>query len=398
MINTKLFKTKSEIIEKKLPRINGNNQHKGKTVIALDGGYSALKGVSPNKVFIFPSFAKKAPKELEIVGKVRPSDIQFRDNVTGIVYLVGQSAESLMTQADIDSITDASLYTRYRYDSEIFKVIMSTGLALGLWGTGNGNEIFLQTGLPATYKERDSGKLIAALAGDYNISLKVGNGDWVDFQFSLDANHIDVMEQPQGTLCATAYDNGEVSQLGKEILRSNSIILDVGFGTEDIFSIRSGYKNSHQTYSDTGMKSVFDAVIRELAEKYPVEYKIFELQKYLESGKAQFFNRDTFTMNNIDFADILEEKNAELCEKSIRRLMQEYDNLSDCEYLIVTGGTGESRFEQIQNMLKGLPHLKVLPGNINCKDLAFSYSNVMGYYMLRHAKLQAEIRKMESQM
>ena len=135
-----------------------------------------------------------------------------------------------------------------------------------------------------------------------------------------------------------------------------------------------------------------------MAEKYPVEYKIFELQKYLESGKAQFFNRDTFTMNNIDFADILEEKNAELCEKSIRRLMQEYDNLSDCEYLIVTGGTGESRFEQIQNMLKGLPHLKVLPGNINCKDLAFSYSNVMGYYMLRHAKLQAEIRKMESQM
>lgn len=397
MINTKAFKTRSEIIEKKLPRINGNNQYKGKTIVALDIGYSGVKGASPNRVFTFPSYAKKTPKDLDVVGKVRPSDIQLRNDKTGECWLVGQAAETMMDQVDIESTTDASLYTRYRYDSEVFKVLAMTGMALGLWGTGSGNDIYLQTGLPATYKDRDEGKIVSALCGDYAVSIKVGSGDWVPFQFTLDENHIDVMEQPQGTLCATAYDNGVVSQMGKDILRSNSIILDIGFGTEDIFSIRSGYKNAHQTYSDTGMRAVFEAVIKQLQadhKNYALETKIFELQRYMENGEVPYFDADEFQMHNLPFADILEEKNREICDKSIRRLMQDYGNLVGYNYLIVTGGTGESRFEQIKEMLSGLPKLQVLPGNLNTQDLAFSYSNVMGYYMLRHAKLAAEVRKL----
>ena len=391
MINTKAFKTRSEIIEKKLPRINGNNQYKGKTIVALDIGYSGVKGASPNRVFTFPSYAKKTPKDLDVVGKVRPSDIQLRNDKTGECWLVGQAAETMMDQVDIESTTDASLYTRYRYDSEVFKVLAMTGMALGLWGTGSGNDIYLQTGLPATYKDRDEGKIVSALCGDYAVSIKVGSGDWVPFQFTLDENHIDVMEQPQGTLCATAYDNGVVSQMGKDILRSNSIILDIGFGTEDIFSIRSGYKNAHQTYSDTGMRAVFEAVIKQLQadhKNYALETKIFELQRYMENGEVPYFDADEFQMHNLPFADILEEKNREICDKSIRRLMQDYGNLVGYNYLIVTGGTGESRFEQIKEMLSGLPTLQVM------QDLAFSYSNVMGYYMLRHAKLAAEVRKL----
>ena len=397
MINTKAFKTRSEIIEKKLPRINGNNQYKGKTIVALDIGYSGVKGASPNRVFTFPSYAKKTPKDLDVVGKVRPSDIQLRNDKTGECWLVGQAAETMMDQVDIESTTDASLYTRYRYDSEVFKVLAMTGMALGLWGTGSGNDIYLQTGLPATYKDRDEGKIVSALCGDYAVSIKVGSGDWVPFQFTLDENHIDVMEQPQGTLCATAYDNGVVSQMGKDILRSNSIILDIGFGTEDIFSIRSGYKNAHQTYSDTGMRAVFEAVIKQLQadhKNYALETKIFELQRYMENGEVPYFDADKFQMHNLPFADILEEKNREICDKSIRRLMQDYGNLVGYNYLIVTGGTGESRFEQIKEMLSGLPTLQVLPCNLNTQDRAFSYSNVMGYYMLRHAKLAAEVRKL----
>ena len=274
------------------------------------------------------------------------------------------------------------------------KVIMSAGLALGLLGTGIGNDIYVQTGLPATYIG-DKGKLVEALAGDYEISIKIGNGNWSPFSFSLPEDHIDVIMQPQGTLCATAYENGEVSQTGKEIMQSNSIILDIGFGTEDIFAIRSGYKTTPKTYSDTGMRAVFEEVIRELSSRCEgAEFKIFEFQNYLESGEAPYFDPDAFAMKYAKFSDLLEQKNRELCEKSIRRLMQEYNNLKDYKYLIVTGGTGESRFAQIKQMLSGLPNLQVLPGNINCTDLAFSYSNVIGYYMVRHAKLSAEMRKL----
>lgn len=394
MIDTKAYKTRAEIVERRMPRINGNNQHKGKTILAIDGGYSSVKIISPNKVATFPSYAKKAPSDLEIVGKIKPSDIQFRDNKTNEIWLVGESAQVLMNQSDINSTTDESLYTRYRYNSDIYKVIMSSGLALGLLGTGSGNDIYVQTGLPATYIS-DKNKLIDALAGDYDISIKIGNNDWSSFKFTLNRENIDVITQPQGTLCATAYENGEVSQHGKRILASNSIILDIGFGTEDTFAIRSGYKVAPATYTDTGMKSVFEGVIKELCSKYPAEFKIFEFQNFLETGEASYFDVDEFAVKQVNFADLLEAKNKELCEISIRRLLEKYDKLRDYKYLIVTGGTGESRYEQIKQMLTGLPHLTVLPGNINCSDLAFSYSNVYGYYMLRHAKLSAEMRKLE---
>ena len=394
-MDTSLFKTQSEIRNYKMPRINGNNQYKARTIIALDGGYSAVKGVSPDRGFKFPSYAKRAPEGLEVVGKVRPTDIQFRNDDTGEIWLVGDSAESLMDQTDIESTTDNSLYNRYRYDSEVFRVIMMSGMALGLWGTPEGNEIFLQTGLPAKYKDSDSGKLTKALIGTHNISIKIGARDWTSFKFTLNEDQIDVMEQPQGTLCSAIYKNGTVSEDGAKILRSNSIVLDIGFGTEDIFSVRNGYKNSHQTYVDTAMKSVFDEVIRVVRENYDTDVKIFELQKYLQTGEIPCFDQETFKTTYVPFGDILDKANRDLCEKTIRRLMQDYGNLMDYQYLLVTGGTGESRFNQIKERLSGLSKLEVIPGNLNTPDLPFAYSNVIGYYDIRHAKFMKEMQASE---
>lgn len=391
-MSTYEFKTKSEILNYKMPRINGNNQHKTKTIIALDGGYSAVKGVSPSKVFKFPSYAKKIDKPLEAIGEVKEFDIQFINNKTEEIWLVGQSAMSMLDISDIEATTDASLFTRYRYDSDIYKAIMSTGLAIGALEAED-SDIYVQTGLPATYKERDEQKIINALAGEYDISIKIGANPWRRLQFNLPVENIYVMEQPQGTLCGCAYTTDGISENGKNILKSNTIIFDVGFETEDIFSIKSGYRGNHQTYSDTGMRATFEETLKELARKYPIETKVFELQNYLTDGIIPYFDYDDFCEKTVSFEDILLEKNKQLCDKSIRRLMQEYDNLRDYNYLIVTGGTGECRYEQIKNMLKGLPRLKVLPGNINYPDLSFTYSNVLGYYAFRHAALMKAIRK-----
>ena len=394
---TQCFKTKSEIIERKLPKINGNNQYRSKTIIAIDGGYSSVKGVSPNKIFMFPSYAKRAPEGLEVIGKMKADDLQFRNDETGEVWVIGRTAEGLMDQTDIDSTTDASLFTRYRYDSPVFKAIMSTGIALGLSGTGKADDIYLQTGLPATYKERDQNKLVKALAGHYEISIKVGNNPWWPFVFDLPETNINVMEQPQGTLCACVYNNGDVSDLGKNILQSKgTCILDIGFGTEDTFLAKNGFKinDKKKTYSDTAMKSVFERVLSQVHNDYEESFKVFELQSFLETGKISYFDQETFSTQEIDFSDYLEKANKELCEKSIRRLMQDNDNLIGYKYLIVTGGTGESRFEQIKDMLSGIHNLTILPGNINTPDLSFAYSNVMGYYMYRYAQFNAEMKKL----
>lgn len=396
-METAKFKTRSEIVERKMPRITGNNQYKAKTILALDGGYSSMKGVGPERVFMFPSYAKKAPSSLEVVGKVNDYDLMYKDNRTGEIWLVGQTAETMMDQTDHDNITDASLFTRYRYDSPMYKVLMATGMALALWGTPEGNEVFLQTGLPSAYKRADAPKLISALAGSYDISIKVGSKPWTQFKFDLPKENINVMEQPQGTLCSIAYANGEQTEFGVKVMSSNSLILDIGFGTEDVFSVRKGFSSESKTYSDTAMKSVFEGVIKEIQKDYPTEIKIFELQNYLTEGALPYFDVTEFKQELIPFAHILEKVNAELCEKSIMRLMQDYQNLQGYKYLIVTGGTGESRFQRIKDKLSVISTLTVLPGNMNVPDLPYCYSNVVGYYMLRHALTARDFKKAENQ-
>lgn len=392
MNNTANFKTKSLITERKMPKILGNNQYRGKTIVALDGGYSAVKGVSGNKTFIYPSYAKKV-SNLQFVGELKDNDILLRDNLTGTEWAIGSLAERLMDRKDLEQTTDASLFTRYRYRSEIYKAIMSAGLAIGLLETVGGNDIYLATGLPSTYKDADGEELKDALSGEYNLSIKIGNEPYRTFRFNLDKEHISVMEQPQGTLLASAYDkNGEMLPNGRQIISSNSLIYDIGFGTEDIFAIRGGINNGHQTYSDTGMKSVFEATIKEIMENHTqANYKIFEFQKFLEKGIATYFDRATTSSKEVPFEEILLRKNSDLCKKSISRLLEEYDNLMDYEYLIVTGGTGESRFEQIKSMLSGLSHLTVLKGNQNDETLPFVFSNVRGYYMFQYLQLKREM-------
>ena len=396
-MNTSDFKTKSAIIDVKMPRILGNNQHKGKTLISMDGGYSSVKAVSPDRIYIFPSFAKKIDKELErIGGKVDPLDIQYRNNETGELWLVGKIANAFIDNIDIEGTTDASMYNRYRYSSDVYKVVMATGLAIGCIGAGD-NDIYLQTGLPATYKDQDEGKIINALAGHYDISIKFGSGDWIDFNFDLPADHIFVMEQPQGTLCACAYQmNGTLSPQGKDILSSGTIINDGGFGTEDNYAIKAGFKNNHQTYTDTAMRSVFEETLKEIKKDNEyVDTKVFELQNFLDSGIITSFNVDTFEEEQIDFKDILMKKNEELCDKSIKQLMLDYDNFKGFKYLIVTGGTGTSRFDMIADKLKGLKSLKVIPGNMNFPEIPSDFSNAIGYYLFRHAKFVREAKQGE---
>lgn len=386
------FKTKNEIIKKEMPRINGNNQFKSKTILAIDGGYSGVKGVSPNKLFAFPSYVKKAPSDFSIVSELKPDDLFFRNNKTGDVWFVGRTAESLINQEDIDATSDSALYTRYRYNSETYKTLMACGIALGLYGLSAGTELYLQTGLPSEYLESDTPKLKKALVGDYDVSLKLGNKDWVNFKFNLDESHIDVMAQPKGTLNALVYDMGKPSPKGASLLKKNVFILDIGFGTEDWFGFQSGVLVSCDTKRDTAMRSVFEIVADKLKKK-DIDVKIFEFQKYLEDGLVPYFDEELYEMNYEPFEDILNSANKELSNKSIERLMRENNNLKDYHCLVVTGGTGESRINYIREKLQGLKKLEILMGNEHTPDISCIYSNVIGYYMFRYASIMRDLKK-----
>ena len=56
-MNTKDFKTRSETIHRAAP-CPANHW-----IIGLDIGYSAIKGMSPNKIYSVPAYARKIPAD-----------------------------------------------------------------------------------------------------------------------------------------------------------------------------------------------------------------------------------------------------------------------------------------------------------------------------------------------
>lgn len=381
MAVAKEFKTRSGIFNVNLPSLPEESHQ---TVVAIDGGYSAVKAMGPHKGCIFPSYAKEIPDNARVVGELQPDSILLRDNITHKLWAVGELAEDMIDQKDLDETTDEFLYQRYRYQTELFRTIIAAGLGICMIKTNPKNEIYVQTGLPSTYAREDKNEMIQFLSGKYDFDLKVGNADYIHIALTLPKNHISVIEQPQGTLFSSVYDkDGNPIREKVGILSSSAIIYDIGFNTEDEFVIRNGVNANHKTYIDTGMKAVFQKTIDELNKAYGTNFKVFEFQKFLETGNARYFDRRTYSTKEVNFTDELLKNNRAICNKSIDRLMTEFDNLLNYKYLIVTGGTGESRFEQIKTMLQGLSGLSIVAGNENDKSLPFSFSNCRGYYMYR---------------
>lgn len=382
-MNTKKFRTKTSFIPRDNKVVDGTWE------IALDIGYSAVKLISPNIVAAFPSYAKRVEPEYQYVGEAPESSLVYRDLKTDETWVVGEIAQNLLSHNDT-SDSEAALYGRDRYFNQMFHVITEVGLGLGLqnnmYGEPRASKIVVQTGLPERYMS-DQDMLRDSLSGTHEFALKIGGQDWVTYSFELDKNDIYVMSQPKGTLFSvlTNNDGSFVPDAGK-LLKSSVLIFDPGFGTFDIFAVESGTVNGPgETFSDLGMKRILQETSKMIRDKYGVNLTVPAMQKNLETGYVRKFDKRTLTSKDYNFGDLLQTACEKVCREAIERLNASYD-LSNFEYVIITGGTGAAWFSQIEAAFKNLTFLKILRGNQN-DTLDFIYSNVRGYYNYRLNKL-----------
>ncbi len=390
MINTSNFKTKTISLERKNVMVDGA------WGIALDIGYSAVKGISPNAVYSFPSYARKITNDSIAFGTPAQTDIQYKDSLTGEVWSVGASAQDMIVTDDAnDSI--AGLYGRNRYFSPMFKVIARVGLALGMmqndYGNPAGKTLALQTGLPPAYLKSDTELIKEALSGEHNFEVKVGTRAWKQFSFTLPEENIRVMAQPMGTLLSIATDNsGRLVPDAKKYFASGMLIFDPGFGTLDIFNIRNRFIESYETFDNLGMKRVLQETVDGIFDKYKVDITIPAMQKYLQDGNVTTFNRKERKTKHEPFGDILEEASKKVCLEALGQLCTIYNDLIDHQYLVITGGTGAAWKDTIKEYFGEMETLTIIDGNQN-DNLPYIFSNVRGYYMYQYSKLKkAEVK------
>lgn len=374
------FKTKTIFTERK------NESVDGIWTIALDIGYSAVKGFSNNMIYSFPSYCRKITNQMLTFGDSNKSDILYKDNETGEMWAVGAMAQDMITSDETrDSI--AELYGRNRYFSEIFNVISRVGMGLGMlenqYDSPNGKKLVLQTGLPPAYMKSDTPLIKEALSGHHDFSIKTAltDGKWMSIQFDLPEEDIYVMPQPMGTLLSISTDNtGKPIPDAQKYFKSSMLIFDPGFGTLDVFNIRNKLIESTETFDNLGMKRVFQETADLIMKKYGQEVTIPAMQKLLATGEVKLFDRKTRSTRVEPIDELLEQASKSVCMEALQKVDNIYNNLFDHDYLVITGGTGDAWKSTIIEYYSGMESLKIINGNQN-DMLPSIFSNVRGYYL-----------------
>lgn len=375
---TQNFKTKTIFTERKNESVNGV------WTVALDIGYSAVKGFSNNMIYCFPSYCRKINNQMLTFADNNQSEILYKNNETNEIWAVGSTAQEMIIADEArDSI--AELYGRNRYFSEIFKVISRVGMGIGMlsneYDSPNGKKLVVQTGLPPAYMKTDTILLKEALAGHHDFSIKIGNKPWVSLTFDLSENDIYVMPQPMGTLLSISTDNtGKPTPEAQKYFKSSMLIFDPGFGTLDVFNIRNKMIESTETFDNLGMKRVFQETSDLILEKFGQEVTVPAMQKLLSTGEVKLLDRKSRSTKLEPFANLLEEANKKVCYEALQKIDNIYNNLFDHDYLVITGGTGDAWKNLIIEYYSGMESLKIVNGNQN-DMLPSIFSNVRGYYL-----------------
>lgn len=381
-MNTKDYKTRSMIMPCQNP-----SRNPAVWEIGIDVGYSGVKGLSRNMAYCFPSYVKKVSEDCISIGKPAATDILYRDGESGTVYAVGEKAEKMISP---DSGTDNSiaLYGKNRYSSKEFGISAKTGIGMGLlknkFGDPAGKILKIQTGLPPAYIKQDTEYLKDALIGRHVFDLKIGTGDWVHFDFTLDAGNIKpLMQQPMGALISVITDrNGIPEQDAKRIMSGNTMVVDPGFRTCDLCPMRNADIDLHEckTFEELSMFEIMQRTCDEIGKKYGTVISVPAVQNYLEKGTVKVMNRKELRSEEIDFSEILERKTAEVCEELIAKLLEVTNYFQETDTLIIGGGTGAAWEPQIRERFKNLSTLRIISGSRN-NSLPPIFAVARGYYM-----------------
>lgn len=382
MIDTKTIRTQQEIIAKRnmaLPK---------KWILGIDAGFSSLKGFAPNKYFCFPSFAHKLDSELQVVNE---KDILYRDE-SG-TYLVGASAQNQIGSDDTNE-TETELYARNRYANKKFKIVIATGMALGisenLYGKkSDEQEIVVQTGLPTAYITKDKKSIIKAFSEHYVFELKIGTGNWKKYDIQVKPENVAVMPQPAGSLYSVVIDEtGHFLPDTKEFFLKNILIADVGFGTFDPYGLINRKLVLKESLSNIGMRRILSETSALLRDLYGEDIRVPAMQKFLEKGYVDVLDEETMQSESVPIAPLVERASEMVFQEAVASLKNMTNYMRDYDILILTGGTCSLWMDKFKEHFKGMKSLTVIPGNRNDK-LPLLYANVRGYFMFCHMNSKA---------
>ncbi len=368
------YQTRQEII-------TDESHPKGRDyIIGLDLGYNTTKIYYESGHICFPSYVKLITSGYKLLDE---KDILYRDAETGKIYIVGYNARE-MVGSDVLNDTYRDLYSRKRYADIRFQIICNTAIALTCYNKQREDErkIFIQTGIPGMYLDKDEKIIKQVISNNTPFSLKVGSGPWIDFQFNITDDDISVILQPWSSLVscvtkndgtfATSFNTKELPD-ARNIRLGNVFILDADYKTFDFCGISAGKIVLKKTVNNISMRAVYELAGYQSFKNINGDIRISLIQQCAESGKITWSADDIFS-----YMEDASQKILEHAKKNILRIT----NFGGYEYLIIDGWAGGVWYPEIKHWLSDRPMSVFLSNSYSFLDMIYSHSR--GYYMYRY--------------
>lgn len=313
-------------------------------IIGIDVGYGYTKVAYGENgkitTFSFPSLVANFSDSLSIDGIRNPEAVE----VHGKKYVVGEAAAKLKAlkfqSRDKDWIASTAYAALVKY---------------ALKRISHSEKSLIVTGLPVRYYKSDKDKLvkiITDIASDRGITASVF-----------------VIPQPLGSYYDTILTH---YGLLKSVDVTDKIvgILDIGYQTTDILCLNAMSPVPEMSSSfETGIANAFDAIARDIENKYSLHLDTHGVEKAAMTGKIRAFGKEH------DISDIVKTHLTTLSDAIKSEVATLWGNTAEIDEILLTGGSAKLLSQYLPQFQQG--------SVINDCQLA----NAKGYYKYAARKI-----------
>lgn len=382
-------------------------------LISIDSGFHAFKVLNCYGEYIyFPSYSKKVEKEYDdalishyLMDGQKESDILafFKDEKEG--YILGQDALTLYSNNGVDVGFDERYNTNMFCTSERYKKELICAVARALYNNKEKKfeqkeyAVVLSIGLPS--EQSDDMEIKKKIAGDLvhqSFTLEIAidkkandeNYNKVLETISFTIEKLFIYAQPRGAISTvTMTDKGEIKpeKVNADILSLNTLIVDGGYGTLDIYHTKRGklIKGDLRTLPELGAKTIDARIL----DKYKPRNSILKLQTIREKIDEKKFEIDADkTIKKYKFETDYNNITQKICESFKSVIVSGYNNFSEYDNVVFAGGMGKAYYNYIAESFESLHKLHLAKVEyIEDEDMATIFANVEGYYRFTLGKL-----------
>lgn len=237
-----------------------------------------------------------------------------------------------------------------RFDSDSARVLLNCALGLGYRGQSAATRFV--TGLPVTHYTNYKEDLHALLMEEHSYDICIDGKE----TYKGVINPIDTLIVPQpfgAAMDLLLDDTGKI--IDKKLASKTIAIIDIGFGTSDIYVMEALDTIERMTFSsNTAVNHSYSLIADRLQDKFEVLYPLYKIEGVVKSGKIRKYGKSYSMAKTTNWA----------LNSSAKQLVSEIYNKwrtsQDIDQIYVTGGGGAAMFEYLE---PEFPNISLLPNS-----------------------------------